>query len=54
MPSTLTTSAIGFGAVLTSVSATAGAVVAGVGALFELFLVVGRAASSGPIDVPRV
>lgn len=38
MPSPAATALIGFGAVLTAVSATAGAIVAGIGALFEVVL----------------
>ena len=38
MPSSVATTLIGFGAVLTAVSATAGAVAAGVGVAFEAFV----------------
>jgi len=51
--SSVSAALIAFGAVLTSVSAAAGSVVAGLGALFELFLfvsVVTSAARRGPIN----
>lgn len=47
MPSGGATALIGFGAVLTSVSATAGAIVAGIGVAWEAYLFYRLGASDG-------